>query len=209
MKKTFLTMAIAILAAGISFAQQPIDEELNRLIANISLLRTGDQAAWEQAKGNFATDDEWTMMDEIKSDPNEYRMIGGNYFKLNNILTTCSGYDKSMTTGDFLNGNDPNFKYSLIERGIKKGCTVKYEMKCRKGKQTFVVMPYDAQKADQVELEAFVNGKSVGKGQAKDGNIIVDINRNIDEADTIRLEIANKSDVNMPMVIINHNTRTN
>ena len=209
MKKTLLTMAIAILAAGISFAQQPIDEELNRLIANISLLRNGDQAAWEQAKGNFATDDEWTMMDEIKSDPNEYRMIGGNYFKLNNILTTCSGYDKCMASGDFLNGNDPNFKYSLIERGIKKGCTVKYEMKCRKGKQTFVVMPYDAQKADQVELEAFVNGKSVGKGQAKDGNIIIDINRNIDEADTIRLEIANKSDVNMPVVIINHNTRTN
>lgn len=206
MKKFFFIILINILFVGTNFAQKETDWELQHLMSTVSTLRQSNETTWNQALQSFKRDSLWTMMDEIKSS-NEYKPIGNNQFKLNAILNDCSGYNKQMVRGDFLNGNDPNYDYSLIERGIKKGCTVSYEMSYREGRQTFVVMPY--KKTDgKIEVKAFHNDKPVGETYTDDeGNIHLSINANVKSSDKLRLVITNHNDENMPVVIINHNTR--
>ena len=68
-------------------------------------------------------------------------------------------------------------------------------------------MPY--KKTDgKIEVQAYLNDKPVGETRTdKDGNIHLSINDNVKLSDTLRLVIINHSDENMPVVIINHNTR--
>lgn len=206
MKKLFFILLMNLVFVGTTFAQKETDWELQHLMSTVSALRQSNETIYNQALQSFKRDTLWTALDEIKSD-NEYRPIGNNQFKLNTILNDCSGYNKKMIRGDFLNGNDPNYDYSLTERGIKKGCTVSYEMKYREGRQTFVVMPY--KKLDgKIEVKAFHNDKPIGETYTDDeGNIHLSINANVKLSDKLRLVITNHSDENMPVVIINHNTR--
>ena len=206
MKKLFFILLMNLVFVGTTFAQKETDWELQHLMNTVSALRQSNETTYNQALQSFKRDTLWTALDEIKSD-NEYRPIGNNQFKLNTILNDCSGYNKKMVRGDFLNGNDPNYDYSLTERGIKKGCTVSYEMKYREGRQTFVVMTY--KKMDwKIEVKAFLNDKPVGETYTDDeGNIHLSINANVKLSDKLRLVITNHSDENMSVVIINHNTR--
>ena len=206
MKKIYFIILMNLLFIGSAFAQTETDWELQNLMNVVSSLRQSNGKTWIQATQAFKRDSLWTMMDEIKSD-NEYKPIGNDQFKLNTILNDCSGYNKKMVRGDFLNGNDPNYDYSLTERGIKQGCTVSYEMSYREGRQTFVVMPYK-KTDDKIQVKAFHNDKPVGKTYTdKDGNIHLSINANVKSSDKLRLVISNYSDENMPVVIINHNSR--
>ena len=193
MKRLSFIILISTLFIGTAFAQKETDKELKHLMSTVSALRQSNETIWNQAMQTFKSDSLWTMMDEIKSS-NEYKPIGNNQFKLNTILNECSNYNKKMVRGDFLNGNDPNYDYSLTERGIKKGCTVSYEMSYREGKQTFVVMPYK-KTADKIEVKAFHNNKPVGETYTdNDGNIHLSINDNVKLNDKLRLVITNHSD---------------
>ena len=206
MKRFLFIILISTLFFGTAFAQKETDKELRHLMNTISALRQSNETAWDQAMQTFKQDSLWTMMDEIKSS-NEYKPIGNNQFKLNTILNECSGYNRKMVRGDFLNGNDPNYDYSLTERGIKKGCSVSYEMSYREGKQTFVIMPYKKTKG-KIEVKGFHNDEPAGDIYTdNDGNIYLYINVNIKLNDKLRLVITNHSDENIPVVIINHNTR--
>lgn len=206
MKKIYFIIMMSLLIAGPALAQKENDRELRKLMDAVSTLRQKDEAKWNDALQKFKRDSLWTSLDEIQSD-NEYMLIGDDHFKLNAILNECLGYDKQMVRGDFLNGNDPNYCYSLTERGIRKGREVSYEMSYREGRQTFIVMPYK-KTDDKIEVQAYLNDKPVGETRTdKDGNIHVSINDNVNLSDTLRLVITNHSDENMPVVIINHNTR--
>lgn len=208
MKKNLLFLFIAIIMAHQSFAQKSTDVELTKLVSTISTLRQANQKSWEKALGTFKNDNLWTMMDEIPRHANEYYLIGDNQFKLNPILNQCVRDNKQMTPGDFLNGNDPNFNYSLTEIGIKPKSSVSYELKYREGRQTFVVMPYDKDKTQQIKLEAFLNGQPIAKGKLEDdGNIYLQINQIVTSTDVMRIDIKNESDAKMAIVLINHNTR--
>ena len=145
-------------------------------------------------------------MDEVLKDDNECWLIGNKQFKLNAILNQCEAHDKTMVRGDFLNGNDPNYNYSLTERGVKKQSSVNYEMSYREGKQTYVVMPYKPS-PESFKVEAFLNGKPTGTTAVSEGNIVLSIDSNVKKSDTIRLVITNLGNEDMPVVIINHNTR--
>lgn len=205
MKKINLIILMNLIFFGAAFAQKETDWELQHLMNTVSALRQSNETTWNQALQSFKRDSLWTMMDEIKSN-NEYKPIGNNQFKLNAILNECSGYNKQMVRGDFLNGNDPNYDYSLTERGIKKGRTVSYEMSYREGKQTFIVMPYKKTEG-KIEVKAFHNDKPIGETYTDtDGNIHLSINANVKLSDKLRLVITNHSDEDLPVVIINHNT---
>lgn len=208
MKKFYFIIMMSLLIAGPALAQNENDQELRKLMNVVSALRQQDETKWNHALQTFKNDSLWTSLDEIQSD-NEYMLIGDNHFKLNAILNECLGYDTQMVRGDFLNGNDPHYNYSLTERGIRKGREVSYKMSYREGRQTFIVMPY--KKTDgKIEVKAFHNDKPVGETRTdKDGNIHLSINDNVKLSDTLRLIIINHSDENMPVVIINHNTRKN
>lgn len=208
MKNKLLILIVAFVISQQGFAQKSTDVELNKLISTISTLRQANQKKWEKALEVFKNDKLWTVMDEIPRHVNEYYLIGDNQFKLNTILTKREGDNKQMTPGHFLNGNDPNFNYSLTEIGIKPQSSVSYELKYREGKQTFVVMPYDKDKAQQIEIDAFLNNQWIAKGKMEDdGNIYLQTNQAVISIDVIRIDIKNDSDAKMPIVLINHNTR--
>ena len=206
MKRLFFVFLMNLFLVSPTLAQKETDWELQHLMDVVSTLRQSNEKTWNQALQSFKSDTFWTALDEIKSS-NEYRPIGNDQFKLNTILNDRVDSNKPMVRGDFLNGNDPNYDYSLTERGIKKGKTVSYEMSYREGKQTFIVMPY--KKTDgKIEVRAFHNDKPVGETYTDDdGNIHLSINDNIRLSDKLRLVITNHTDENMPVVIINHNTR--
>ena len=206
MKKAFLLFIISILLSGQAFAQTKADPELQKLTKTIATLRNSNERIWKEALKTFAQDSLWTTLDEIVRDDNESWLLGDKQFKLNPILNQCSGHDKKMVRGDFLNGNDPHYNYSLTERGIKKMCSVSYEMSYREGRQTFVVMPYKP-KTTQLEVKSYLNDKLVGETSIDNGNIVLSINANVIKSDTIRLVITNLGNEDMPVVIINHNTR--
>lgn len=208
MKRIYFVIMMSLLFVGPTLAQKENDRELRKLMDAVSTLRQQDETKWNRALQTFKNDSLWTSLDEIQSD-NEYMLIGYDHFKLNAILNECLGYDKQMVRGDFLNGNAPHYFYSLTERGIKKGCEVSYEMSYREGRQTFIVMPYK-KTGGKIEVQAYHNDHLVGDSYTdKEGNIHLNINDNIKLSDTLRLVIINHSDENMPVVIINHNTRKN
>lgn len=208
MKKIYFIIMMSLLVVSPALAQKENDQELRKLMDVVSTLRQQDETKWSDALQKFKSDALWTSLDEIQSD-NEYMLIGDDHFKLNAILNECLGYNKQMVRSDFLNGNDPNYDFSLTERGIRKGREVSYEMSYREGRQTFIVMPYK-KTSDKIEVHIYHNDKPVGvMGTDKDGNIHVSVNDNIKLSDTLRLVIINHSDENMPVVIINHNTRKN
>lgn len=206
MKKAFLLFIISILIFGQAFAQTKADPELQKLTKTIASLRKPNEKTWREAFNTFEQDSLWTTLDEIARDDNESWLLGDKQFKLNPILNQCNGNDKKMVRGDFLNGNDPHYNYSLTERGIKKMCSVSYEMSYREGHQTFVVMPYNPKTA-QLEVKSYLNNKLVGETSIDNGDIVLSINANVIKSDTIRLVITNHSNEDMPVVIINHNTR--
>lgn len=208
MKKYLFFLIIAFVISQQGFAQKSTDVELNKLVSTIATLRQANQKSWEKALETFKNDKLWTVMDEIPRHENEYYLIGDDQFKLNPILNKRDGDNKQMTPGRFLNGNDPNFNYSLTEIGIKPRSSVSYELKYREGKQTFVVMPYDKDKAQQIELDASLNNRWIAKGKREDdGNIYLQINQAVTSLDVIKIEIKNDSDAKVPFVLINHNTR--
>lgn len=206
MKKVFLLLLINVALFGQVFAQTKTDPELQKLTKTVATLRNADEKTWNKALEAFRQDSLWTTMDEVIRDENECWLIGNKQFKLNPILNQCSGHDRKMVRGDFLNGNDPHYNYSLTERGIKKQCSVSYEMSYREGRQTFVVMPYNP-KIAQIDVKAYLNDRPVGETRIDNGDIVLNINDNVVKSDTIRLVITNFSKVDTPVVIINHNTR--
>ena len=206
MKKLFLFLIFSTTMLGTAFAQDRTNDTLQNLMNNVASLRHANNKGWDKALEVFGKDKSWTMMDEIERHENECWLTGDNQFKLNAILSKHNNYDKKMTTGDFLNGNDPNFNYSLIERGVKKNSTVIYELSYREGRQTFVVMPYE--KGSIIEVKATHNDKAVGSTRTDaDGNVILNIDDNVKVNDKLSIAITNKGNSDMAIVIINHNTR--
>lgn len=206
MKKTFFLLIINAILFGKAFAQTKTDLELQKLAKTVATLRNAEEKTWNEALSTFRQDSLWTTMDEIARDNNECWLLGNNQFKLNAILNQCSDHDKKMVRGDFLNGNDPHYNYSLTERGIKRKCSVSYEMSYREGRQTYIIMPYNPQTA-QIEVKAYLNDKPVGEISIDNGDIVLNIIDNAIKSDVIRLVITNSGDEDMPVVIINHNTR--
>lgn len=206
MKKALLLLIISTLMLGQSYAQTKTDPELQKLTKIVASLRNSNEKTWNEALKSFAQDSLWTTMDEVVRDDNECWLIGDKQFKLNAILNRCNGHDKKLVRGDFLNGNDPHYNYSLTERGIKKQCSVSYEMSYREGRQTFVIMPYMSA-SEKFEVKAYLNDKPVGETSIDNGDIVLNINANVIKSDVIRLVITNSSEEDTPVVIINHNTR--
>ena len=150
-------------------------------------------------------------MDEVTPHPNECRITDRSlqWFALNRMLSRQMGYEVNQVRGDFNNGEDPDFNYSLIERSVKANATVSYELKSREGEQIFVVIPYDAQAAS-LETALYRGDTLLAQGiRHDDGNIylIADRDSHVVMNDVLKLVITNKSSANTAIVIINHNTR--
>lgn len=201
-------------------AQVKVDKELESLISAVTSLRQTEtskqKTAYQVVTQTLTADKLWTPMDELRDrNNNECRVTDKSmsWFKLNSILNTITMKRSGLNTsrGDFLNGEDPHFSYSLIEKSVKAGKTVSYDMKGREGSQDFVVVPYDAQNAklDVVLYKKDGNKKTtLAKGsKGSDGLIYVQVKSKVKADDVLTLEINNRSTTNVAMVILNHNKR--
>ena len=214
MKKLLSLAIMAILVSTPLFAQSGVDQETQHLIGIVSAIRQAAPAqrekAWNDAAEAFSKDKKWTIMDEILPHQNECRLTDRSvqWFSINRILSQKSGYEANQVRGDFNNGENPYFNYSLIERSIKAGLTAEYDLKSREGEQRFVIVPFDTKAA--IEAEVSRNGVTLAKGVSqKDGNIYVSIGKdqNVKPKDVLHLTITNKGSQNMTYVLINHNAR--
>lgn len=207
-----LLMFLSALFLGFNLIAQTEDEEMQNLIDIVGTLRgTCDKTAWDNVKETLANDKQWTIMDELRQSENECRITDRTvqWFSINRMLSQNMGYENSRARGDFNSGEDPNFNYSLIERSVKAGAAVSYELKFRQGKQEFVVMPYETEGVNMT-IEAYRGDELLATGKtASDGNIylVIDADKNIKSDDVMRIVVTNNGDKNMAFVIINHNTR--
>lgn len=214
MKRILLCIILLTIGASLS-AQNGIDKETQHLIDLVTTIREAApeqrEKAWKEAETALSSDKVWTIMDEIMPHKNECRLTDRSvqWFSLNRILSQKSGYETNQVRGDFNNGENPDFNYSLIERSIKAGLTTEYDLKSREGKQTFVIVPFDPD-ATTLEAEVSRNGISLAKGvRQKDGNIYITIapDQNVKPKDVLHLTIRNKGSQSMTYVLINHNGR--
>jgi hypothetical protein len=214
MKQILITIVLGLLTVMPALAQETVDKEMRQLMDVVASLRQSDQqqkkAKWNEALATLSKDKKWTIMDEITSHAEECRLTDKSvtWFSLNRILTRSLGLETNKARGEFNNGEDKNYNYSLIERSVKAGKTVSYQLKSREGRQVFVVMPYDAATA-KLAVEVQRGGKSLAKGVLKDGNIqvVVPESKGVKASDVLTLQIKNTGSQNTAMVILNHNTR--
>lgn len=214
MKRILLCIILLITGASLT-AQNGIDKETQHLIDLVTTIREAApeqrEKAWKETETALSSDKAWTIMDEIVPHKSECRLTDRSvqWFSLNRILSQKSGYETNQVRGDFNNGENPDFNYSLIERSIKAGLTAEYDLKSREGEQCFVIVPFDPD-ATTLEAEISRNGVSLAKGvQQKDGNIYVSIGKdqNVKPKDLLHLTITNKGSQSMTYVLINHNGR--
>ena len=213
MKKALFVIILVFSAAFVS-AQQAVDQETQHLIDIVSSIRKADpqqrEQAWNNASKALSTDKSWTIMDEIQPHKSECRLTDRSvqWFAINRILTSKMGYESNQVRGDFNNGENPDFNYSLIERSIKAGETASYDLKSREGEQAFVLVPFDTQ--TKLEAEVTRGGTTLAKGTKKaDGNVylVIGKDKNVKASDVLNLVVTNKSDKSCAYVLINHNVR--
>ena len=216
MKRLFTIIVLSLSLQNV-LCQTEVDQEMRRLMEVVASLRSSDKTqqklAWKKAAETLSSDKAWTIMDEIVPDlDNECRLTDRtiNWFSINRMLSQHMKYDDIKSRGDFLNGEDPNFNYSLIERSVRPKRTVNYDLKSREGKQIFIIMPFNQAMASlDVSIHRF--GKILAKGKkGNDGNIylVIPESQKVKKEEVLTLRVKNKSAKGMAFVIINHNTRS-
>lgn len=208
---------ILLFLPSVLSAQKSDDAELSFLIGTVSMLRISDgqarQHAYDLVKETLAADNQWTRMDELVDDcRGECRLTDRtmNWFRLNTILNSIeiSRIGNDAVKGDFLNGEDPNFRYSLLEKSVRAQSSVRYRVKGREGVQTFVLVPYNQEAAMFLTLRLIKDNEIVAEGHLEDdGNIYMKFVGELHPDETITIEVRNSGVANCAMVLINHNTR--
>ena len=209
-----------LLLMGVSTLNAQEDTELKNLMAIVESLRQTDVSKQKTAYGHalqrMKQDKAWTPMDELVNKGargRECRPTDRNlrWFKLNNLLNTIMQQRQGLNTsrGDMLNGADPNFNYSLLEKGVKGESKVTYELTGRQGKQLFVLMTFNKEDAANLSVSLKDDkGKSLATGKReKDGNVYLRVSRKVEARQKLTLDIQNKGKASVAVVIINHNTR--
>ncbi len=197
---------VALQAEGIK-----MDKRFESIVNAIIMLRRNNLDDRNFAISVLCQNKKWTLMDELKDENNSECWLTKKMkrFNLVPILTEVltERYGKNLSRGDFLNGEDPRFDYSLIERGIKAKKKVKYTFQGRVGKQDFVIIPCDPTSVLSIKFSKGSSPLKTTQQKSKDGCIYLHIDAKLKSTDKITLEIENKSNNNVAIAILNHNTR--
>ena len=206
-----ITLASSLFMAITLQAQEAmIDKELKNFVDAVVSLRQSDKA--NSVKTVLSNNKQWTLMDELK-DQNNAECILTKKMKRFNLVPIINGvlterYGNNIPGGDFLNGEDPRFNYSFIEKGIMAKKNVKYTFQGRVGKQDFVFVPCDPSSTNlNIKISKGNSPLKTVQKKAKDGTIYLHIDTKLKSTDKITLEIENKLNVNVAVAILNHNTR--
>lgn len=206
MKRILLITLVFV--AGQMVAQTD-NHELNSLINIVHLLRSQNKDDYMKAYELLDKNPMWTSMNELGNVQNTECTPATKVkrFKLNRLLTKAEGNRKYVAShGDFLNGEDKNYNYSLYERALRANAAVRFKIKGREGKQTFVIVPFEGVKSG---LSVKITSKDLFFETQRDtGGCIVLISKGGARAnDYIEIEITNHSPIDEAYVILNHNSR--
>ncbi len=184
------------------------DARLNSMLDIVRTLKSGGQQAFDTAAEKMSADMTWTPMNELKaSDPKAECRASDRVqgFKLNKMLAVAEQKRRfEASTGNMLNGENPNFSYSLYERGIKPSSTLEYTLKGRSGQQCIVLMPYDGLKASGLDFSVSCAGKDLAKTVGKDAYVFTG---RVEPGQVMRITVRNTGDKPRSFAVFNYNSR--
>ena len=190
-----------------SILAQTDDVELCAIVDRCVRLRNADNT--KLVIPEFEDDMKWTLLDEIAIDRNGECTVNDpvDMFGINDIGARIIKYQDGVVNvgGRFRNGQDPRYKYSLIEVTVKAGTSVSYDICKRLGTQTFAVIPYDPNASYSVDISQA--GVSLGESISSDGVSYITTSKKMTLADIFTIRIDNRSGRNMAFVIVNYNSR--
>lgn len=205
MNKLIALLFISLVCASAAYAQ---DAQMQKMMTLVRSLRSGGEKAFKAGAEAMAADKAWTPMNELRAADASAECRASDRvagFKLNKMLASAEQSRRFETsTGNMLNGENPQFKYSLYERAVKAGCTVSYTLRARFGEQCFVVMPYDGLKAAGLEVTVMAGKTQLPVAEAKDAYVF---SGRVPQGETVTVTIANKSAKPRSFAILNHNSR--
>lgn len=179
MRKLLLLTFLLTASVMPSQAQEQADSYMQDITEIVKGLRKSSNSVRNSAIATLSANKnpKVTLMDEIKwagneeERANEVKGAKGNRFKLNQVIAYV--YKKQNhqleSKSNMLNGNEKDIHYSLIEKSVKRGGKVTYEIKGRSGEQDFVFIPFNPKSKYVVYM--YVGKKSIRK-EASDVCII-------------------------------------
>ena len=218
MKNVMLSLLLALFACLPLKAQAGLEvngeTETAKLLNAVLLLREAGNEQWNEAQEQFSKYANLvTLMDELKDRENDCLLVKSSirHFGVNRIINAVKRGRRVQNSGkELLDGADARFKYSIYEKGVKKGCTATYKMTKRNGKQVFVIVPYLA--TQMYDTQLYVEGGVVYEPSMRDKNGVtyyyIDTEQGPCDSDILKLKIMNADDdANASFVVINHNYR--
>lgn len=202
MKKCILILFFVISV----FSLKAQNDELNKLTDIVKSLQTGGEKAYNDAIATLAADKFWTPMDELGIDRNvecraSERVPG---FRLNSVLTNAESKERYQTsTGNYLNGADIRYNYSLFEKTLKADKSATFSLPQRWGEQVIIIIPFNA----NAKISAKARGGDKDFTMTPSGNGSLKLTGAVVKGLTLDLTITNESGENISYVILNYNSR--
>ena len=172
MRRNFFITVLAVVFTSALHAQKQNGNYLEDILKVVTSLRSGNNSVRSAAVDNLSAEGKpkITLMDELKlvgtasEKANEVKGAKGNRFKLNQVVAYVykSQNIQLESKSNMLNGNEVGINYSLIEKSVKKGGKVTYQLVGRNGKQDFVIVPYNDKTTYKVSV-GMVGESTVGK----------------------------------------------
>lgn len=208
MRKLFFILMLSIYPIT-AFSQSQMDKETRNLIEAVCALRGANERTYERIRKQLSDDEAWTPMNETGSfqegECPPYDDVP--YFGLNRLLSLIAVERKQLHVhGDFLNGENESYDYSLYERSVKSGATVSYTVKGREGRQWFVIIPYDKVN-NGLSASIRVKGESPVPFTKSDNGILTVYLDNPRLDILVPLTITVQGTRDQSFVLFNHNTR--
>lgn len=174
MKKRLIFTLLSFAVFMVSQAQT--DNYLQEMAKVVKELRKSNKSARNAAIAKLSADQKpkVALMDEIKwagdeeEKANEVKGTKAYRFKLNQIVADVYKKQNHLleSKNKMLNGNERDIHYSLIEKGVKKGGKVTYQIKGRKGDQDFIFIPFNPKSKYVVTM--YIDGKKVDRKEGPD-----------------------------------------
>lgn len=160
MRKRILFIILIATHALATEAQEPNGSYLQDIAKVVKGLRKDNDATRRSAIETLSEKNKpkITLMDEIrieeKDKTNEVKGTKGNRFKLNQIVAYVYKNQNHQleSKSNMLNGNEKGIYFSVIEKSMKRGTTVTYDLQGRKGEQEFVFIPYNPNTKYEVKV---------------------------------------------------------
>lgn len=208
MKSLFLLL-LTWISLPLAAQSLTMDGEMEYLVSIVRLLGQQKESSFQEACRQLSADMKWTPMNETgvfqEGECSPTDKVPG--FKLNRALSRVAGDRKYVSVkGDMLNGEDERYDYSLYERSVRAGQTVRYTLKGREGNQLFVLVPYSGMGLSGSVTAA--EGEPVPFIAGPDGTMVAHLHcpsLKKDQPVTITVVGGRQSQA---FVLLNHNTRS-